>query len=55
MVISESVPKPERNAHFVDDIPGSLQDLWGGGEEEECERGGMEGRECEACVCVGGG
>lgn len=27
MMIAKRIPKPERNAHFINDIPGTLQDL----------------------------
>lgn len=31
-MITKSIPKPERNAHFIHNIPGTLQDL----QEREC-------------------
>lgn len=27
VMITKSIPKPERNAHFINNIPGTLQDL----------------------------
>lgn len=27
VMIAESIPKPERDAHFINDVPGTLQDL----------------------------